>query len=244
MAGNGRFEMRRPRLVLSVVIAAALLVLLGGFFRRELLDYLIAPVAFTLWLLLRMTVLAIDQEIYWAMLLLLIGLVAAQRLVRWAMSGQDSVGIEPQPASNRTLNRVLFWERQLRAEITGTSAPGASRRELKWLLVSIIRSERRRMVPFQIDEALRQRGIPLPDSIYAFLYGDGAPAPRPAFAEDPIGFLADLAHSIRHGPAGLLRRRSGHEAADFSRSVEDLLALMETMLEMNHDAEPNDAPPH
>ena len=236
--------MRRPRLVLSVVIAAALLVLLGGFFRRELLDYLIAPVAFTLWLLLRISVLAIDQEIYWAMLLLLIGLVAAQRLVRWAMSGQDSVGIEPQRASNRTLNRVLFWERQLQAEIPGTSAPGNSRRELKWLLVSIIGSERRRMAPFQIDAALRQRGIPLPDSIYAFLYGDGAPEPRPAFAEDPIGFLAELAHSIRHAPARLLRRWSGHEAADFGRSVEELLALMETMLEMNHDAEPNDAPPH
>ena len=100
------------------------------------------------------------------------------------------------------------------------------------------------MVPFQIDEALRQRGIPLPDSIYAFLYGDGAPEPRPGFAEDPIGFLVELAHAIRHAPARLLRRQSGGEAADFDRSVEDLLALMETMLEMNHDAEPNDAPPH
>ena len=236
--------MRRPRLVLSVVIAAALLVLLGGFFRRELLDYLIAPVAFTLWWLLRITVLAIDQEIYWAMLLLLIGLVAARRLVRWGMSGQDSVVIEPQRASNRTLDRVLFWERQLQAEIPGTSAPGNSRRELKWLLVSIIGSERRRMLPFQIDDALRQRAIPLPDSIYAFLYGDAAPAPRPGFAEDPIGFLVALAHSIRHAPARLLRRWSGREAADFRRSVEEILALMETTLEINHDAEPNDAPPH
>jgi hypothetical protein len=226
------------------VIAAALLVLLGGFFRRELLDYLIAPFAIALWWLLRMTVLAIDQEIYWAMLFLLIGLVAAWRIVRWGTSGQDSVGVEPQPASNQTLNRVLFWERQLRAEITGTSAPGTSRRELKWLLVSIIGSERRRMAPFQIDAALRQRGIPLPDSIYAFLYGDGAPAQRPGFAEDPIGFLVALAHSIRQAAARLLRRRSGREAADFRRSVEEILALMETTLEMNHDAEPDDAPPH
>jgi hypothetical protein len=226
------------------VIAAAFLVLLGGFFRRELLDYLIAPVAFSLWWLLRITVLAIDQEIYWAILLLLIGLVAARRLVRWATSGQDSVVIEPQRASNRTLDRVLFWERQLEAEIPGTGAPGASRRELKWLLVSIIGSERRSMVPFQIDHALRQRGIPLPDSIYAFLYGDGAPAPRPGFAEDPIGFLVALAHSIRQAAARRLRRRSGREAADFRRSVEEILALMETMLEINHDAEPNDAPPH
>ena len=100
------------------------------------------------------------------------------------------------------------------------------------------------MVPFQIDEALRQRGIPLPDSIYAFLYGDGAPAPRPGFFQDPIGFLVALGQSIRYAPARLLRRRSGREAADFRRSVEDVLALMETMLEMNHDAEPNDAPPH
>jgi hypothetical protein len=236
--------MRRPRLVLSVVIAAALLVLLGGFFRRELLDYLIAPVAFSLWLLLRITVLAIDQEIYWAILLLLIGLVAARRLVRWATSEQDSAGSEPQRASNRTLDRVLFWERQLEAEIRGTGAPGNSRRELKWLLVSIIGSERRSMVPFQIDEALRQHGIPLPDSIYAFLYGDGAPVPRIGFAEDPIGFLLELAHSIRHAPASLRRRWSGREVADFRLSVEDVLALMETMLEMNHDAEPNDASPH
>jgi hypothetical protein len=236
--------MRRPRPVLSIVIAAASLVLLGLIFRRELLDYLIAPFAIALWWLLRMTVLAIDQEIYWVMLLLLIGLIAAWRLVRWGTSGQDSFGVEPQPASNQTLNRVLFWERQLRAEITGTIAPGTSRRELKWLLVSIIGSERRRMAPFQIDGALRQRGIPLPDSIYAFLYGDGAPAQRPGFAEDPIGFLVELAHSIRHAPARLLRRWSGRETADFRRSVEDILALMETMLEMNHDAEPNDAPPH
>jgi hypothetical protein len=236
--------MRRPGLRLSLVIAAALLVLLGGFFRRELVDYLIAPFALALWWLLRITVLAIHQEIYWVMLLLLIGFVAARRLVRWGISGQDSPGVEPQPASNKTLDRVLFWERQLQAEIPGISIPGTSRRELKWLLVSIIGSERRRMVPFQIDEALRQRGIPLPDSIYAFLYGDGEPAPRPGFAQDPIGFLVALGQSIRHAPARLLRRRSGREAADYRRSVEDVLALMETMLEMNHDAEPNDAPPH
>jgi hypothetical protein len=236
--------MRRPGLRLSIVIAAALLVLLGLIFRRELVDYLIAPFALALWFLLRITVLVIDQEIYWAMLLLLIGLFAARRLVRWGMSEQDSVGIGAQPASNQTLDRVRFWERQLRAESTGTSAPGTSKRELRWLLVSIIGSERRRMAPFQIDEALRQRGIPLPDAIYAFLYGDGPPAPRPGFAEDPIGFLVALARSIRHAPARVLRRWSGREAADFRRSVEDVLALMETMLEMNHDAEPNDAPPH
>jgi hypothetical protein len=236
--------MRRPGLRLSIVIAAALLVLLGLIFRRELLNYLIAPVAIALWFLLRITVLVIDQEIYWAMLLLLIGLFAARRLVRWGMRAQDSAGIEPQPASNRTLDRVLFWERQLGPEITATRVPGTSRRELKWLLVSIIGLERRRMLPFQIDQALRQRGIPLPDTIYSFLYEDGAPAPRPGFAQDPIGFLVKLAHSILHVPARLFRHRSGREAADYRRSVEDMLALMETMLEMNDDAEPNDAPPY
>jgi hypothetical protein len=226
-----------------MVIALIVLVLLGGFFRRELLAYLIAPAAIALWWLLRISLLAIDQEIYWALLLLLVGLVAAQRLARWGMSGRDADDIPPQQASNPTLDRVLFWERLLRAEITETSVPGTSRRELKWLLVSIIGSERRRMVPYRIDDALRERQIPLPGSIYAFLYRDGAPPPRPDFAEDPIGFLVQLAHSIRYAPRRLIRRWSGREAADFRRSVDDILALMETTLEMNHDAGPNDTPP-
>jgi hypothetical protein len=236
--------MTRPRLALAVVIAAVLLVLLGLIFRRELLAYLIAPAAIALWWLLRITLLAIDQEIYWTLLLLLIGLVAAQRLGRWAMSGRDAVDVSPQQASNATLDRVLFWDRLLQAEITKTRAPGTSRRELKWLLVAIIGSERRRMVPFRIDEALRERQIPLPGSIYAFLYEEGTPAPRPRFAQDPIGFLVHLAHSIRQAPGRLIRRWSGHEAADFYRSVEEILALMETTLEMNHDAGPNDTPSH
>jgi hypothetical protein len=235
--------MRGRRLAL-LLVTVALLLLLGGFFRRELLAYLIAPAAIMVWWLLRMTVLAIDQGIYWALLLLLIGFVVARRLVRWAMSGQDAIDVESQPASNPTLGRVLFWEGLTETEFGRRDATGTPRSELKWLLISMIGAERRSLAKFQVDNLLRQRLIPLPGSIHAFLYEDGAAAPRPNFSADPIGFLKGTARSIRLAPARLIRRWSGREAADFRRSVEEILALMETTLEMQDDAEPTDTPSH
>ena len=116
-----------------------------------------------------------------------------------------------------------------------------------WLLTSTYSSRREggfARANFQIEEALRQHQIPLPASVYAFLFADEVQAPRATFSQDPIGFLRQLLRPIRLAPGKWIRRWTGREAAEYYRAVDELLAVMETTLEMHYDAEPTQTDHH
>lgn len=235
--------MNQPRRAL-LLIAAGLFFFLSLVFWRELFDYMILPTATVVWVLLRMFVFSIDQESYWALLLLLIALAGAWQLIRWLLPRMAGPEIEPPLVSNPALDRVVFWEDVLRSEIAETGVIGTPKSELMKLLTSMYCSQQQGAANYRIEEALRERQIPLPVSLYTFLFARGATAPRRTFSQDPIGFFKQVFRSIRLAPAKLMRRRSGRDAATFRRAVDELLTLMETTLEMKDDVEPTDTPHH
>ena len=236
--------MTRPRRTLLLIVAVGLLLFVGLAFRRDLLAYLIVPVATVIWLFLRMFVLSIDQQVYWSLLILLTVSLAVARLVRWLL-GTDT---DPLPASNPTLDQVTSWRITIGSDIQRTVQGSPLRRDLMWLLTSTYSPGREgggfARANFQIEEALRQHQIPLPASVHAFLFAHEVQAPRTTFSQDPIGFLEQLLRPIRLAPGKWIRRWTGREAAEYYRAVDELLAVIETTLEMHDDPEPTQTDHH
>lgn len=216
--------MEQKRRYLFWGLVAGLVLFLGLVFHQFLLAGIILPVATVLWLLLRLFVLSIDQQIYWLLLIFLIVLFGFIRLLR--VTGAPDP--DPSPEPNPTLDRVHYWQTSILSNTREIGERNYLRQDLRRLLAARYAAGRQGSAHFEVEAALKQRDIPLPEPIYAFLFEAEPEAPAQPFFRDPVGSIARVLRSARQAPRRLLRRWSGREAAEYRRTIDEVLTLLES----------------
>ncbi len=228
--------MEKTRQYLFFALLAGFLLFLGWVFQPFLLDYIILPVATVAWLWLRIFVLSIDQQVYWWLLIVMITILAGIRLLQRPVASR----LDPQPELNLTMRHVRGWRTTILFSRRDTRERPALNRNLVELVTTMYSTGRGESTPFEIETALRDRQIPLPEPIHRFLFPDPRVNP-PHFLEHPIQFIDERWRSVRRAPAQWIHRWSGREEAEYYQAIDQVLALMETTLEMTHDREPSEA---
>jgi hypothetical protein len=196
---------------------------LGMLFWPFLLHEILTPISLVVWLLLRLLVLSIDQKYYWAAIIF----VVLFFLYRLLPQGQAAARSEESWETNATIRSISYWhslftftDQTVRDEIT-------LKRELTRLLLSFYATKQRTAADFGLYEALQRGEIPLPEHLHTFLFWEEPP--KTGFA------LKTLAQSIWDTPQMWLRRWTGQETAEHYRMIAEVLAFMETSLEMKND---------
>ncbi len=231
--------MEKYRPLLFFVLLAGL-ILFGLVFWQFIVDDIIVPVALVVWLFLRLFVLSIDQQVYWWALVLLGALLLLIRLFA-EMSPVESLR---QPSdSNAVLDRVAFWKTSILGFSPESWKSITIRRDLIWLLAGLYATRQPGSLNFEIEEILRERRIPLPEPVYAFLFAQ-APPPPPPFFKHPLESIRHRLATLRQAPQKWIHRWSGREKADYYVAIDQVLTFMENSLEIKNDDEPFDPHDH
>jgi hypothetical protein len=126
---------------------------------------------------------------------------------------------------------VLF-----RSSIDEKAKVSILKQNLGEMLVTMYTSRQPETPHWEIYEALRQHRIPLPESIYAFLF------PRKPLSSRRS--LRQVLYAIQGAPREWARRRTGQDVAEYYRSIEEVLNFMEISMEITHDNEHFDTLAH
>ncbi|MCX6031490.1 MAG: hypothetical protein NT169_19595 [Chloroflexi bacterium] len=225
--------MGKNRRLLILLLFVGLLLFLGLVFQQFLLANFILPAATVAWLFLRIFVLSIGQQVYWWLLILLIVLLALIRLF-WGAGTIESYQLSD---SNPTLDRVSHWRTSILLDLHETGERNILKRDLMWLLTTLHTTRQHGSANYEIEAAINQHQIPVPETIYTFLCVHEPMAPRQAFLKHPVGSIKQTLRSIRLAPKKWIRRWSGREAVEYYRAIDEVLILLETSLEMKYDDE-------
>ena len=207
--------------------SARLLILLGlglflGFlFWDFILANVVTPIALILLLFWRV-ILSVHQAFYWgAVVVLAVGL-AFYRLFQ-------GIELEDRPAAstpNSVLKDIGFWRLSLQLASEGGSSGTSLKSDLRSMLVELYVAKQPDASHLAILDALRCRQLPLPDSLYRFLFVDEGQASQLSWRER----LQRLAAR----PGGWIRHWTGHDKADYYRALEEALTFMETLMEIKN----------
>jgi hypothetical protein len=203
--------------VLFVVTGLGLM--LGLLFPQFLLTQVLLPASTAVWLLLRLFVLSIDQEVYWWGLVAAVVMIAAVRLMPALYVPLRAAA--PPPAGDA----VDRWRNSILLNIRSSADADTLRRDMAWLLTEMY-SSHGGPAPYEIREELAAGRIPLPPPVHAFLFASPEPPARSAARRVRSAALALRTWSDR---------RTGKEMARYLRAVDDVLTFMETSLEMTHE---------
>ncbi len=209
------------RLIIAVAVFGGLF-FLGLVFAPFVVAHLLSPLATTLWLFLRLFVLSIDQVYYWALLILLMGIWA---LVRLAAGQEIDMPVE-QDETNAALIDMGEWQKDILFSAKSKEGQDIIRRQLIRMLANQYNSRQRHATPMEIQAALKEGQIPLPVDLHAFLFPPVLPKTRQTLQAKILDLLG--------APQRTLRRMTGREAAEFQRSIDEVLSFMENSLEKKH----------
>jgi hypothetical protein len=204
----------RRRLV-SFLLFFSLALLLGFLFPSLVRNYLVAPVSLVVWLLVRVFVLTIDQQIYWVVLIF----VALFFLSRRFQEGTAAAGQPPLWEANTALENLKTWRSTIRFTGSQVEYQNTVKRELAKLLVNLHASQMTGSVFYQVYDDLKQGRIPLPGGIQTFLFAGEPSEPGPV--------LPRVLNAIRRAPAQWMRRVTGRDEADYYRSVDEVLEYLD-----------------
>jgi MFS family permease len=201
---------RRGRILVLVASAAAAV---GAAAWPWLARAVVEPLALVAWLLLRLTVLSVDQRLWW---LALVCAVPVTFLLATGAGGRAAP--DPLAAPRPPPHPVDRWRSTIARACEGMPEPLGYR----WdpcveLLVFHAALERRVEPDHRVHDALRSGELPLPPAVHAFAF----PAPRSARVLDAT--------------RRWVRRWTGRERADRRRAVAELLSFLEASLELTRD---------
>lgn len=206
-------------------VAFFLIILLAGIlFWPFIFNEIIRPTALVVWVLLRVFILSIDQSFFWAVIVLVTAFLLLRRLL-----------ISPQPTTqstdfqrpNATIENIQYWNGLLAASARNTQDDRTTKKELAHLLLLLYATKKRTSADFRLYDALQQGEIPLPEHIHTFLFPQ-----EPQKAERP---LKRFLESIRRTPQKWVRRWTGQEKAEYYQLINEVLAFVETSLEIKDD---------
>jgi hypothetical protein len=214
--------MKITRRISLMIILLGLSLLLGILFHSFVLDNIIKPVALVLWVF-RRVLLSVDQKLYWGLLIFSTLAVVFFRLTRLTLSEEP-----PPPAgSNATLRAINSWRTLI--WLTGNEIEKFNilRQDLGWTLASLYASYQPGKAQWEIYEAIKQHQIPLPLSIYDFLFPGEPSGGKRSFRQ--------ILHIIQRTPEKWARRWTGRDLAEYYRSIESIITFMESLKETKHD---------
>ena len=205
-----------------VIILLGLVLLLGILFRSFILDNFVRPVALVFWLFWRI-VLSVDQKIYWY-LLILSALVYALFQLAEELAG---IKLTPPPNSFLILDNINYWRTFIQLTGDEIKKPNILKRSLIEMLVTMYTSRQPEARQWEVEEALLQRQIPLPEHVYAFLFKAEPSGGRRSFQQ--------ILQTIWSTPGKWVRRWTGRDAAKYYQAIEEVLTFMESSMEIKHD---------
>jgi hypothetical protein len=230
-----KVEMSTNKRWLLFILIIGFLVFLGLVFWEFILTNLILPVAAVAWLFLRIFVLSISQQAYWELIIFGAVAFAIVRLFR----GLNTTEVVRPRDINATLDTIRRWRNSIQANIMETGERHPLKRDLTWLLASTYLPGRQGSASYEIKEAMQQQEIPLPHSVYTFLFDYEPVEPRPPFTRHPIQFFAWILVRFRRAIKIWIRKRTGRQAAEYFQGIDEVLSLMEDSLEIRHDDDPS-----
>ncbi|MBN2501719.1 MAG: hypothetical protein JXB38_13135 [Anaerolineales bacterium] len=183
---------------------------LGIGFRTFFMQNMVEPIAILLWTLWQMLA-GVDQNIYWALLVVLCTIL----VINLALSFQTEAPRSAYTTENDALNRVAYWQKLLADATAGDHERELLHDQLKALLLATITQDER-TDPTDIELLLANGSLVLPPRVQHFLLSPQAP-PTPA--------LLSLA------PLWLRRRFYKPDQI----LIAEILHWMETELELPHD---------
>ena len=223
----------KPAARLSLLaLAIGLCLLIAILFLSDLFAYFIRPAAVVLWMLWQI-LLSIDQHVLWGLLVFSCVSYAVYRILRIPA---DSARQAPPPHAGSTLDRVRYWRTSIQYTADEIDAPNILKRDLAQLLVSLHAASQPEASRPDIYKALRQGRIALPEHIHAFLF--------PVEPDTTQRSAGQVLQNIWQTPDRWTRRWTGRDAAVYHRSIEEVLTLIESALEIDHDDERFDSPDH
>lgn len=214
--------MKLPRRTSLIVLLLGFSLLLGVLFRSFILDNFVRPVALVFWLIWRI-LLSVNQQIYWGLL------IASALVYTFFRLAQGLVDIKPTPPSdsNLTLYNVDYWRTSIQLTADKNEKVNILKQNLGEMLTAMYTSRQSEAPHWEVYEALRQRQIPLPDHIYAFLFPAKPLGGRRSFQQ----VLQTIWQALRKWA----RRWKGRDVAEYYQSIEEVLTFMESSMEIKHD---------
>ncbi len=223
-----------PRLSISLLLLG-LLLCLGILFRSYLLEYLVQPVAI-LFMVLWRVIRSVHQGVYWG-LLSFSALTYASYQLFFRRLKKPPAHEEPRPSgTNVTLENVRYWRTMILVTQDEIDKPNILKRELREMLASVLANKQPGSSTVEMYNALKQHKIRLPENIYAFLFSEGSPVPRRT--------IVQILRVLWQAPLRWVGRGKSREVADYHRSIEQVIAYMESCMEIQNDPEPIESLEH
>lgn len=219
------------RTVLIIAFILGLFLLVGFSFPSFIQDNLVTPIALVLWLCWRISR-SIDQQVYWFALIFAVVIYSLIRLYRW-VQGVDTFEQTQSLESNAALEQISYWRTSIHLTGFKIDPSNSLERNLAKMLAALYASKQLHVAPHEIYSALAQRQMPLPESVYAFLF--------PAQSSGAKRSIKQLLRSLRDIPRRQIRRWTGREKAEYYELLDQVLKFMESVMENEHDDERLDA---
>ena len=212
--------MKQPRRLIITSLFLAGVLLLAQVFSPFMLNDILMSTALTVWMLMRIFILSIDQQVYW----LGLAVAALFALSRYSIQHLLLEDSEPLPKNDLIHTDIDLWKSYFTSYALDKNERFIVKRELTRLLVSLYASKHGVTANFMVADDLRSGEIPLPEEIHAFLFEEVRKQTRRSFKQ----ILLDLWLA----PRGWMDERSGRRRAEYYRNVGEVLNFIETSLEV------------
>lgn len=207
---------RNAYVAAGALIALAAAWLIGW---QTIVDQLVRPLATIVWLLLRITLLAVPQQVYWYALILL----AVVAILAWLPQEAPELPTDPTEA-NGVPERVHHWRRVFGGE-GGAVSRNEARHALRDLLAAAYATGPEPAARVAAQRALATGEIPLPAIVHNYLF-----APE---ANTGVPVRARRRHQGVDQILRLVRRGADHSSED--AAIEQCLACIEAALGLRED---------
>ncbi len=217
---------QRYRRFLPIAIILAALFLISDLFKSFVVNEILVPIAAAVWLLLRIFILRVGQIYYWIVLSALGFLFVVYRVVHHLAFRPTPRGMDSSPDPSVALLTAEGWRNRIQLAAGGSAEQAILKRELAWVLVSMYTYRHSGSAYHEVYEPLRQKKIPLPEEVWAFIFEEELPRRR-----KKLGFF----QSMRQAGQSQIKKWSGRETAEYYQVVADVLSFMEKSLEINDE---------
>lgn len=197
-----------------------LILFLGLIFSAWVVPHIVQPASETIWLFLRLFILSVDQLDYWNIISIAALIWIIYRLARRKPSKQP----EGSRVKNEIRDNLQNWREFLIQAKHHRGDRGPLRDKLLRLLISHYASRQPQLDQAEIGQGLEQHQLPLPGSVYDFLFG----------AENQTsGRLSP--HAISHPIQRWYQRISGQDETDINPMIDDLIYVFNARVENDHE---------
>jgi hypothetical protein len=211
------------QLVVFVFFLLAIL-LVGMIFWPFILNEIIAPTSLTVWVLLRIFVLSIDQKYFWVGIILITSFILYRSLLPRIPPPIQTYDFHK---PNETMRSIDYWNRLFIVIDKKVQDEKTIKKELAYLLLTLYTPKQRALTGFRLYNALQNGQIPLPENIHTFLF--------PEELQGSERSIKGLLQSIQKTPMKWIRRWTGQEAAEHYRMIDEVLGFIETYLEIKNE---------